>query len=149
MTTPAVRPPLTVLIRRFWRLAFRSQSAGFKFIAGLSAVVLAVGVGTALVGFDDSGTARLHQADAPGANGGPGGQPTGPAAGPSASTGPGKTAGNTGTNGSGKGAGNSNGGGTHGPVCCHNPAGRPGHGVSATKIDIVIPIPNLGAVQSA
>src|SRR5436190_17966313 len=99
MTSPAVRPPLTVLIRRFWRLAFRSQSAGFKFIAILSAVVLVAGVGTALVGFDDN-TSRLHQADGPGENGGPGNQPTGPAAAPSQSSGP-TQSGKTGPNATG------------------------------------------------
>src|SRR4051812_23290851 len=134
MTSPAVRPPLTVLIRRFWRLAFRSQSASFKFIAIMSTVVLAVGVGTALVGFDDN-TSRLHQADGPGANGGPGGQPTAPAAAPSQSAGTTK-AGKTGPNATGTGSGNGsgNGGGTHGPAGCRNPAGQTDHGVSASKI---------------
>ncbi len=153
MTGPAVRPPLTVLLRRFWRLAFRSQSAGFKFIAALAAMVLAVGVGTALVGFDNNGNSRLHQANGPDANGGSGSS-TGPSAGPSAGTGNGPTSGAGGNNGNGTGTGSNGGGGsgsggTHGPAGCHNPAGSTDRGVTAAKIDVVIPIPNLGAVQSA
>jgi hypothetical protein len=151
MTSPTVRPPLTVLLRRFWRVAFKSQGAGFKLTAVLSAAVLAVGVGTAVVGFSDSGTSRLGVASGPsdnGTNGGP--SASGPTPGASASSAPGSKGGTASGSGAGRhGTGGGNGGGTHGPVGCHNPAGSTDHGVTAAKVDVVIPIPNLGAVQSA
>src|SRR6266576_4735425 len=98
MSSPAARPPWPVIIRRFWRRTFRSQTPGFKVIAALSAVVLAAGVGTALVGFGDNGTSTLHQG--PSANG-PGANGVGPSAG--ASTGSGQHGGAGGTNGTGQG----------------------------------------------
>jgi hypothetical protein len=148
MTGPVVRPPLTVVLRRFWRLAFRSQGPGFKFAALLSTAVLVTGIGTAVVGVGGNDSSRLHQAIGPGTNG------AGSGVGPSASAAPssaanGNTAGNNGT-GNGSGPGNDRGSnGTKGPAGCTNPAGATDHGVSASQIKVLIPIPNLGAVQSA
>jgi hypothetical protein len=146
MTGPVVRPPLTVVLRRFWRLAFRSQGPGFKFAALLSTAVLITGIGTAVVGVGGNDTSRLHQATGPGADG------AGNGVGPSASAAPssaanGNTAGNTG-NGNGPGTG-SNGTGTKSTPGCQNAAGKTDHGVTASKVTVVIPIPNLGSVQQA
>ena len=145
MTSPVVRPPWTVVLRRFWRLAFRSQSGGFKFVAALCAAVLATSVGTAIVGVGTKGTSRLHEANGPGA----GSQANGGAPAASASSAPASksTTGTAGKNGMQGSNGSST--GTHGPAGCRNPAGATDHGVSATTIDVVMPIPKLGAIQQA
>jgi ABC-type branched-subunit amino acid transport system substrate-binding protein len=145
MASPVVRPPWTVVLRRFWRLAFRSQSAGFKVVAALSAAVLAASVGTAVVGVGTKGNANLHEANGPDSTGPS--SAAGPTASASAAPKAQATTGTSGKNGAKNGSGP--GGGTSGPTGCSNPAGATDHGVTATSIDVVIPIPKLGAVQQA
>ena len=61
MSTPPVRPPMSVRGRRVWRL-FRTQSPVFQVAAAVSAAVLAVAVVTAANGFSPStGQVALHQ----------------------------------------------------------------------------------------
>ncbi|MFL6238838.1 MAG: hypothetical protein ACJ735_05000 [Actinomycetes bacterium] len=152
MTGPAVRPPWTVALRRFWRLGFRSQSPGFKLTAATSAAVLAVGIGTALVGFGSSNS-TLHEANgsSPSANGP--GSGAGPSSGPGANAGHGKSGGSAsghGKTGGAQGPGAGQGpGANHGPVGCHNPAGATDHGVSADAITVVMPWPNLSGFEAA
>jgi hypothetical protein len=137
------------VLRRFWRKAFRSQSPAFKVTAALTAAVLAAGVGAAIVGVGGSGTSTLQTANgSDNANGG-GGAGAGPSASASSAPGHGNSSGNSSGPGSTQGAGTGGGGSTTGPGGCKNTAGATDHGVTASTIDVVIPIPNLGAVQSA
>jgi hypothetical protein len=131
-------------------LAVRSQGPGFKSVAVISAAVLAVGVGTAVVGFGGAGASKLHQANGPGAGGG-----AGPSAGPSAAArlralrahGAGHAIGPA--QGPGSGPGGRGGTLSQGPVGCHNPDGSTDQGVTANSITIVMPIPNLSQFEAA